>query len=120
MDDQQQPRWWPTRGQLLWAVGIAAVLTVAVLIGYRYGITLWDWIKLLVVPAAIAIAGLWFNRQQQERQREAENERTRAGVLQAYLDKIGQSLLDKDRPLSQAVKGDDVSTLARSLTLTAL
>jgi hypothetical protein len=29
-------------------------LTIAVLIGYRYDITLWDWIKLLVVPAVIA------------------------------------------------------------------
>jgi uncharacterized protein YjbI with pentapeptide repeats len=120
VDQEQQSRWRPTRTQLLWAGATAGLLTIAILIGYRYDITLWDWIKLLVVPAAIAIAGLWFNRQQQERQREAENERTRDGVLQAYLDKIGQLLLDKDRPLSLAVKGDDVSTLARSLTLTAL
>jgi hypothetical protein len=120
MDQQEQPRWRPTRRQLLWAGATAGLLTIVILIGYRYDITLWDWIKLLVVPAAIAGVGLWFNRQQQERQREAENERTRADVLQAYLEKIGQLLLDKDRPLSQAVKGADVSTLARSLTLTAL
>jgi hypothetical protein len=118
--DQEQPRGRPTRRQFLWAGATTGLLTIAILIGYRYDITLWDWIKLLVVPAAIAGVGLWFNRQQQERQREAENERTRADVLQAYLDKIGQLLLDKDKPLSQAVKGDDVSALARSLTLTAL
>jgi Pentapeptide repeats (8 copies) len=120
MDQQEQPRWRPTRRQLMWAGATAGLLTIAILIGYRYDITLWDWIKLLVVPAAIAIAGLWFNRQQQERQREAENERARDGVLQAYLERIGQLLLDKDKPLSKAVKGDAVSTLARSLTLTAL
>jgi hypothetical protein len=64
VDQQQEPRWRPTRRQLLGAVGIVAFLTVSVLIGYRYGITLWDWIKLLIVPAAIAGAGLWFNAQQ--------------------------------------------------------
>jgi hypothetical protein len=120
MDQQEQPRGRPTRRQLQWAGATAGLLTIVILIGYRYDITLWDWIKLLVVPAAIGGVGLWFNRQQQERQREAENERTRADVLQACLDKIGQLLLDKDRPLSQAVKGDEASTLARSLTLTAL
>jgi hypothetical protein len=52
-DQQQQPRG-PTRRWALWALAIVAALTVAVLIiGYRYGITLWDWIKLLVVPAVI-------------------------------------------------------------------
>jgi hypothetical protein len=54
MEQQQQGRWRPTRGQVLWTVGIVTGLAIAVLIGYRYGITLWDWIKLLIVPAVIA------------------------------------------------------------------
>ena len=66
MDQQQQSRWRPTKRQLQWALGIVAVLTIAVLIGYRYDITLWDWIKLLVVPVVIAGVGIWFNRQQQK------------------------------------------------------
>jgi hypothetical protein len=119
VDQEQQSRWQPTRTQLLWA-GATAGLLIAILIGYRYGITLWDWIKLLVVPGAIAGVGLWFNRQQQERQREVEDRRTQDAVLQAYLDQMGQLLLDKDKPLRQAVRSDPVSTLARSLTLTAL
>jgi hypothetical protein len=49
-------------------VGIVALLTVVILIGYRYDITLWDWIKLLIVPAVIAGGNLWFNRQQRERE----------------------------------------------------
>ena len=64
MDDQQQSRWRPTRKQLLWAggtVGLLGLLTIAILIGYRYCITLWDWLKLLVVPAVIAGGGIWFN-----------------------------------------------------------
>ena len=70
MQQQEQPRWRLTRGQVLWTLGIVAGLTVAVLIGYRYRITLWDWIKLLIVPAVIAGGGLWFNRQQRERELE--------------------------------------------------
>jgi hypothetical protein len=54
VDQQQQSRWRPTGRQLLWAGGIAAVLTVSILIGYRFCITVWDWIKLLIVPAVIA------------------------------------------------------------------
>ena len=39
---------------------------------YPYGITLWDWIKLLVVPAVIAGGGLWFNTQQRAREEDKE------------------------------------------------
>jgi len=71
-----------------------------VLIGYRYDITLWDWLKLLIVPVVIAGGGLWFNRQQREReieiarqQREQELEiaerRTQDEALQAYLEHRG-------------------------------
>ncbi len=80
MDQDQQSRWRPTReqllwrGQLLWTVAALALLTIAILIGYRYGITLWDWIKLLIVPAVIAGGGLWFNRQQRERELEIARE----------------------------------------------
>ena len=63
MEQQEQPRWRPRRW-VLWTPAIAAVLTVAVHIGYRYDIILWDWIKLLIVPAVIAGGGLWFNAQQ--------------------------------------------------------
>jgi hypothetical protein len=68
--DGQRERslWPPTREQFLWTVGIVALLTVVILIGYRYDITLWDWIKLLIVPAVIAGGNLWFNRQQRERE----------------------------------------------------
>lgn len=120
MHQHDQSRWQPSIRQVLWTVGIAAVLAVAVLISYRYGITLWDWIKLLVVPAAIAVVGLWFNRQQQEHQQEVESQRTQDGVLRVYLDQMGQLLLDKDKPLRQSKEGHEVSTLARARTLTAL
>jgi hypothetical protein len=104
-------------------------LTIAVLIGYRYDITLWDWLKLLVVPAVIAGGSIWFNRQQREReleiareQRERELEiadrRGQEEALQAYLDQMSTLLLEKDLRNTEA--GSEVRMLARARTLTVL
>ena len=133
MDQQEQSRWQPTRRQLLWAGATVGLLTIAILIGYRYHITLWDWIKLLVVPVVIAGGGIWFNRQQRERelkiareQREQEVEiaerRTQDEALQAYLDQMSDMLIPKtDQPsLYKARPGDSLSHVARALTLTVL
>jgi hypothetical protein len=125
VDQQQQSRWRPTRRQLLWASATFAFLTVAILIGYRYGITLWDWIKLLVVPAVLAGGGLWFNQQQRARELQLTAQREKAdrrlaeldrqdAIVQSYLDQIGQLMLDKDRPLRQSEERDEVRTLARA------
>jgi uncharacterized protein YjbI with pentapeptide repeats len=62
VDEQQQSHWRPTRGQVLRISGIGADLTVYTLIGHRYRITLWDWIKLLIVPAVNAGGGIWQQR----------------------------------------------------------
>jgi hypothetical protein len=133
VDQQQQSRWRPTRRQLLWASGIGAALTVAVLVGYRYDITLWDWLKLLIVPAVIAGGGLWFNRQQRERELEIAREqrerdveiaerRTKDEALQAYLEQMSDMLIPKtDQPsLYKARPGDSLSSVARARTLTVL
>jgi Pentapeptide repeats (8 copies) len=117
------PTWRPTPRQGLWAGGIAAfltVLTVSVVIGYRYDITLWDWIKLLIVPAVIAGAGFWFNTQQREREQRIADNRAQDDSLQAYLDGMSQLLIDKDQPLHSAKPGDSLSTVARARTLTVL
>ena len=116
-------RWRPSRRQLLWGSAALAAITLpilSVLIGYRYGITLWDWIQLLIVPVAIAGVGLWFNRQQRARELESTEQRAQDEALQTYLDQMGQLLLDKDTPLRQSKEGDDVRTLARAWTLTVL
>jgi hypothetical protein len=108
-------------------------LIVAILVGYRYGITLWDWLKLLVVPAVIAGGGLWFNRQQREReletarkQRERQVEiaerRAQDEALQAYLDEMSSMLIPNNgQPsLYKAQPGDSLSSVARARTLTVL
>src|SRR5215211_1228816 len=120
LEQKQEPRWQPTRRQLLWAGAVVAVLTIAILIGYRYGITLWDWIKLLIIPAVIAGGGLWFNTQQREREQRIADNHTQDDSLQAYLDGMSQLLTDKDLPLHSAQPGDSLSTVARARTLTVL
>jgi hypothetical protein len=123
--------WRPTPKQGLWAIRIGIVLGLLIAIGYSYGITLWEWAKLLIVPAAIAGAGLWFTQQQRAREsqvaeqraetdREIAEERRQDDTLQAYLDGMSQLLTDKDQPLHRAQSGDSLSTVARARTLTVL
>jgi uncharacterized protein YjbI with pentapeptide repeats len=106
-------------------------LGVVILIASAVDKTLWNWLELLIVPAVIAGGGIWFNRQQQERQREDNRQqqereldlaerRSQDEALQTYLDGMSQLLTDKDRPLHRARPGDSLSTVARARTLTVL
>jgi hypothetical protein len=135
------PDWRPTGQQTLWAIRIAIVLGILVLIGYDYGITLWDWSKLLIIPAVIAGGGIWFNQQQREREQKVADQRAQDDALQAYLDQMAQLMLleevaedkpaedkpaedkpkpFKPKPLHKSVVGDEVRILARARTLTVL
>jgi hypothetical protein len=51
------PDWRATASQMLWGIRIVIALGILVLIGYPYGITLWDWAQLLIIPAVIAAGG---------------------------------------------------------------
>jgi hypothetical protein len=133
MNQQQQSR---TRRQVLWTIVIAITVLLLISISGGYvlewqwtGIveangypkrTLWDWLQLLIIPAVLAGGGLWFNRQQRKQELEITDSRAQDEALRAYLDQIGQLLLDKERPLRQAKEGDEVRTLARARTLTVL
>jgi len=81
---------------------------------------LWDWLKLLIVPAVLAGGAIWFNAQQREREQETANNRAQDETLQAYLDGMAELLTDRDRPLHRAQVGDSLSTVARARTLTVL
>jgi len=91
----------------------------------------WDYLELLIVPAALAFGVYWLNRtqdirqqepnqMQQNRELEVVTQQAQDAALQAYLDQIGQLLLDKDRPLRESKESDEVRTLARARTLTVL
>ena len=121
--------WRPTPRQVMWSIRFGVVSSIVLVIGYFYDITLWDWMKLLIVPAVIASGGLWFNRQQQERQREddqrqqqrgleIEDQRAQDEALQAYLDQMSQLLIEED--LLNVDPGDTPTIVARARTLTVL
>jgi hypothetical protein len=107
VDQQQQSRWWPTRRQILWAGGIAAlVFLIIVICSYLFGWkwtglpkrTLWDWLELLIVPVVLAVGGYLFTRSENRTTRTAAERRAQDEALQAYLDGMAQLLADKDRP----------------------
>jgi uncharacterized protein YjbI with pentapeptide repeats len=96
------------------------------------GQTVWDWLHLLsalAIPVVLAVAGLWFTAQLDERQRSIENKRAQAErelaeqraqdeALQAYLNQMSQLMLD--RKLLEATQGDPVHTLAQARTSTVI
>ena len=122
MEQQEHPRerLRRRRRRVLWTLGIVAGLTVAVLIGYRYDKTLWDWLKLLIVPAVIAGGGIWFNLQQREREQRIASERAQDEALQGYLDGMSQLLTDNEQPLHETQPANNLGTVARPRTLTVL
>jgi Pentapeptide repeats (8 copies) len=94
--------------------------------GFR-GMTVRNWLELLVVPLVLLGIGLLFQIQQNEveerhleAQQHIEEQRAQDEALQTYLEQIGQMLLDKDRPLRQSKEGDEVQLLARARTVTIL
>jgi uncharacterized protein YjbI with pentapeptide repeats len=89
-----------------WAVGIAAVALVIVvgviIYGYRTkpgwvgvsGKTVWDYLELLIVLAALAIGAAWLTGQQRERELAVEDQRAKDEALQTYINTMGTRLED--------------------------
>ena len=96
------------------------------------GNKLWDVLEplsSLAIPVVLAIAGLMFSVQQDQRQRAIEDERIRHDreiekqsaqntAVQAYLDQMNQLMFDGH--LRSSPKGSEVRTLAQARTLAAL
>ena len=144
--------WWQQIKQHSFiATGIIVALLVLIVFifsAYRFGWsgtgflnkTLWDWLQLLIIPAMLAIAGLWFNQIQKGRdqkaaeaqkqreenaakereklERESREDNQRETALQAYLDKMSELLLHEK--LRDSAEEDEVRKIARARTLTVL
>ena len=91
--------------------------------------TLWDWLNLLIVPIFLVVAAVWFEHQEKKTEREnarqreeadlkLENERRQDDLLQAYLDKMTDLMLEKS--LSTRESTAEIRYIARARTLTAL
>ena len=107
--------------------------------GFR-GMTVREWLELLIVPVVLALITVVFTWQQNERQQDLETKRTNQAqkienlraeaerelaeqraqdeTLQAYLDQMGSLLLEKD--LRESQEDSDVRRLARARTLVVL
>jgi uncharacterized protein YjbI with pentapeptide repeats len=94
-----------------------------------HGMTVRNWLELLVVPLVLAGVGFWFAAQQDDRQRrteerraelerEIEDQRAQHATLQAYLDQMGTLLLERD--LRTSDEDSDVRRLAQARTLVVL
>lgn len=99
-----------------WILGGLVLLLALIVVGYRYHITLWDWLKLLIVPAVLAGGGIWFNKQQRDRELEIADQRTQDEALQAYLDQMSHLLTDKElRRTTDWLDEARITARARSL-----
>ena len=96
--------------------------------GFR-GMTVRDWLQLLIVPLVLVVIGFLFTMQQDARQRQIEDQRAESerrieeqraqdAALQAYLDQMSQLMLEGDLRTSQ--EDSEVRTLARARTQTIL
>jgi uncharacterized protein YjbI with pentapeptide repeats len=151
-DDQEDPQRSSVIPGWVFITVLAIFAGVVIVIIYGYlarpgwvGVsdkTFWDYLDLLIVPAAIAIGAAFINWMQSERQRQAEvaqqnlernaevarrdrelkveNQRAQDVALQAYFDQMSQLLLDRNGRLRESQEGDEVRTLARARTLTVL
>src|SRR5215203_3241558 len=84
--------------------------------GFR-GMTVRDWLDLLVVPLALVVISFLFTTQQDQRQQRTENQRAEAErelaeqraqdeALQAYLDQMSQLIVDR---VSQGLSGRGIT-----------
>jgi len=96
--------------------------------GFR-GMTVRDWLQLLIVPLALVVISFLFTTQQDQRQQHIENQRAEAErelavqraqdeALQAYLDQMSTLMLEKD--LRNSEEDSEVRTLTQARTLTVI
>src|SRR5205807_1727593 len=124
----RQRLWWVLGGVVfLFCVGF-------VLATYRFGWSstgflsksLWDWLQLLIVPLALAIIALVFQRansrteqqiakQRYEQDQQIALDKQQGDLLQAYLDRMSDLLLKENLLAS---KSEQVRNVARVRTTT--
>lgn len=85
---------------------------------YQRQRTLWDWLDLLIVPAALAAGALWLSRSQQKRDWDIAADMRQERVLQEYYDRISDLLIEHG--LLNRHNNETAVAVAQALTLSAL
>lgn len=120
-----------------WGVGAGLALPALIWAAYRFGWpgtgfegkTVWDWLQLLIVPAALALVALFFNQanmrteqkiaqQRYEHDQHIALDKQHEDLLQAYLDRMSELLLEKG--LRSSPEGAEVRNVARTRTISVL
>src|SRR5260221_5154380 len=78
---------------------------------------LWDWLQLLLIPLVLAVAALLFNRATTRTEQTIALDKQREDLLQAYLDRMSELLLEKKLATSPS---EEASNVARVRTITIL
>jgi len=137
MIPKSRSRWQEVRKPLVVAASLASFAGILALIAFGYRLswtgfltkTLWDWLQLLIIPVVLAIAGFWLSQIQKRReeritqgQKEVEQEvatdNQRESLLQAYIDKMSELLVEKQ--LHKSAPENELREIARVRTLTVL
>ncbi|MBV9231860.1 MAG: hypothetical protein JOZ18_21300, partial [Chloroflexi bacterium] len=124
---------------ILAIIGVVGFIQLGYYIGWTgfQGKTLWDWMQLFLVSTVLGAGAYWFNsqqtahqktladlqqkqerelaEQQQKQERELAEDREQATILETYLDRMKELLLDKGLRSDQEVR-----LVARTRTLTTL
>lgn len=79
---------------------------------------MWDWLQLLIIPLVLALAALAFNQANTRTERQIALDKQRGDLLQAYLDRMAELLLDKG--LRTSPPDAEVRNVARVQTITIL
>ncbi len=120
-----------------WGVGAALAVPALIWAAYQFswpgtgfqGKTVWDWLQLLIVPAALALVALLFNQantrteqkiaqQRYEQDQQIALDKQHEDLLQAYLDRMSELLLEKG--LRTSPDGAEVRKVARTRTISVL
>lgn len=80
--------------------------------------TLWDWLDLLIVPAALAVGALLLSRAQQKRALEIAADERAERALQNYYDRMSTLLIEHD--LSNSSTKNEPRAVAQALTLSTI
>jgi uncharacterized protein YjbI with pentapeptide repeats len=84
---------------------------------YQPGKTLWDWLQLLIIPLALAVIALLFKLANSRTEQKISLDKQRQDLLQTYLDRMAELLLEKQLGTSAS---EEVRNVARVRTITVL
>lgn len=142
LDRVRKTAWWQRIKQHHVAtvlISLAALLVVLVILGYIFnwgwtglgpyisptkdsnfqrGKTLWDWLQLLIIPLALAIIAILFNRAERKNEQKIASDNQQEAALQGYIKEMSELMLERD--LRKSDVDAEVRTIARVRTLTVL